>query len=72
MKYLHMIVIAAILTVMTACATPQEKAAKSEAAVNEKKLELAEQYQDCMKKVSKGEASEDDCETIRKTLDALN
>ena len=87
MKYLQILGVIAIVGLMTACTTPEQKAAKSQTAVNEKKLELTKQYEECSKKAMEYEAmvkegkgdtvaegdrvTAEECETIRKTLDAL-
>ncbi len=54
-----------------ACASPKEKAYKSQEAVNNERLELIDQYKECMEKADHDKAKEAECERYLKAADAL-
>jgi hypothetical protein len=78
MKKQQIIVLVALLTVVlsvSACGClgggAEKKAHKSQAAVNEEKLELTDKYQKCMKKAGDDEAKQAQCEQYLKAAEAL-
>ncbi len=68
-KILLIIFVAAGLIV--GCQSAKEKAYHSEKEVNEERLELIEQYKDCMEKADKDKEKESECEQYLKAADAL-
>jgi hypothetical protein len=56
---------------LLACTSPEEKAYKSQTAVNEERLELIEQYKKCMEKAEKNKTEGTECEKYLKAADAL-
>ena len=78
MKKQQIIVLVALLTVVlsvSACGClgggAEKKAHKSQAAVNEERLELTDKYQKCMKKAGDDEAKQAQCEQYLKAAEAL-
>ena len=78
MKKQQIIVLVALLTVVlsvSACGClgggAEKKAHKSQAAVNEEKLELTDKYQKCMKKDGDDEAKQAQCEQYLKAAEPL-
>ena len=81
MKYLTVLYIAIVFGILTGCSTPEEQVAKE-------KMRLSEEYQDCIEKAKAYKAAQadgtadrigtsdrmtdEDCETIRKNLQAIN
>lgn len=77
----------AVVGLLAGCSSPQDKAAKADAEMNEKRMQLADEFQACTKKAKAYEeavtagkgneiASEDQvqmssCEDIMKTMEAL-
>jgi hypothetical protein len=68
MKVLLVVIVAGVIF---ACTTPQDKAYKSQEAVNKERLELIDKYKKCMKKAEKNKEKEDECEQYLKAADAL-
>ena len=78
MKKQQIIVLVALLTVVlsvSACGClgggAEKKAHKSQAAVNEERLELTDKYQKCMKKAGDDEAKQAQCEQYLKAAEPL-
>ena len=78
MKKQQITILVALLTVIlsvSACGClgggAEKKAHKSQAAVNEQKVELSEKYQKCMKKAGKDEAKQAQCEQYLKASEPL-
>ena len=87
MKRAYFFAAMAVLVLMAGCSSPQDKAAKADAEMTKKRMQLADEYQKCTKKaaayedaVKKGEGEsvrpEDQvataqCDEIMKTMEAL-
>ena len=87
MKRAHFFVAAAVIGLMAGCSSSQDKAAKADAELKGKRMQLADQYQACTKKANAYEeavkagtgndmAPADqiqmaECDEIMKTLEAL-
>ena len=87
MKRLHIFAAVAVIGLMAGCSSSQDKAAKADADMTAKRMQLADQYQECTTKATAYEAavkegkgnemaSEDmiqmsQCDEIMKTLEAL-
>jgi outer membrane biogenesis lipoprotein LolB len=87
MKSLHFIVVAIVFAFMAGCSSPAEEAATADAEMKDKRMQLADQYQDCTQKAnayaaavkagtgndvaSEDQMTMDQCEVILKTLEAL-
>lgn len=87
MKRSYFLAAAAVLVLMAGCSSPEDKAAKADAEMKQKRMQLADEYQECTKKaaaydeaVKKGEGEyvrpEDQvtmaqCDEIMKTMEAL-
>jgi len=71
MKLVKIFLVILFVGLIIACQSAQDKAYKSETEVNEKRLELIEQYKDCMKKADKDKEKEAECETYLKASEAL-
>ncbi len=56
---------------LIACTSAQDKAYKSQEAVNKERLKLVEQYKGCMKKADGDKDKEADCEQYLKASEAL-
>jgi hypothetical protein len=78
MKKQQIMILVALLTVVlsvSACGClgggAEKKAHKSQAAVNEEKLELSEKYQKCMKKAGDDQEKQAQCEQYLKASEPL-
>jgi len=60
-----------IAALVAGCGSGQRKVNKSEAAVNQERLSLIEDYKKCVKKAGKDEAKKEACESHRKAAEAL-
>lgn len=63
--------IIAIGLLVAGCGSAERKANKSQAKVNEERLDLIDQYQKCMDKAGDNEEEAAACETYRKSAEAL-
>lgn len=54
-----------------ACASAEDRAYKSQEAVNKERLELIDKYKKCMKKADNDKEKEAQCEQYLKAADAL-
>jgi hypothetical protein len=78
MKKQQIIILVALLTVVlsvSACGClgggAEKKAHKSQAAVNERRIELTEKYQKCMKDAGDDQEKQAQCEQYLKAAEAL-
>ena len=71
MKLVKIFLVILVVGFIIACQSSQDKAYKSETEVNEKRLELIEKYNDCMKKADKDKEMEAECEQHLKAAEAL-
>jgi hypothetical protein len=71
MKLVKIFLVILVVGLLIGCQSAQDKAYKSETEVNEKRLELIEQYKDCMKKADKDKEKEAECEPYLKASEAL-
>ncbi|MBW1645873.1 MAG: hypothetical protein JRJ56_06050 [Deltaproteobacteria bacterium] len=71
MKYLKILLLLLLTVAALACASPQDKAYESQEAVNKERLELIDEYKDCMEKANHDKAKEAECERYLKAADAL-
>jgi len=71
MKFVKMLLVVIVAGMMLACATPEEKAYKSQEAVNKERLALIDQYKKCMKNSEKNKTDGTECEQYLKAADAL-
>lgn len=53
------------------CASNQDKAYKAQEKVHEKRINLVNQYEDCLKKADKEDTNKDVCEQYLKAAEAL-
>lgn len=60
-----------IAVALLACASAQDKAAKSQEAVNKERLELVNKYKECMKKAEGDKEKEASCDQYLKASEAL-
>jgi hypothetical protein len=71
MRLVKILLVVFVAGIIFACASAQEKAAKSEEAVNKERLELIDKYQKCVKKAGEDKDKEAKCEQYLKAADAL-
>jgi len=71
MKFMKIFLVVIAAGLMFACATPEEKAYKSQTAVNQERLKLIDQYKNCMKNAEKNKTEGTECEQYLKAADAL-
>ena len=78
MKKQQIIILVALLTValsVSACGClgggAEKKAHKSQTAVNEERLELIDEYKECVEKADKDKEKEAECEHYLKAAEAL-
>lgn len=72
MKFKACICILVIAVLATGCGSGQRKVNKSEAAINQERLSLIEDYKKCIKKADNDEAKAEACESHRKAAESLN
>ena len=71
MRFVKIFLIVSFSVTMLACASPQDKAYKSQEAVNRERLELIDQYKSCMKNAGQDKDKQAACEQYLKAADAL-
>jgi hypothetical protein len=71
MKLMKIFLVVIIGGMIFACTSAQDKAYKSQEAVNKERLELINKYKECMKKAEKNKEKEAECEQYLKAADAL-
>jgi hypothetical protein len=71
MKFLRILLIVLVAGMLIACTSAQDKAYKSEEAVNKERLKLVDKYKDCMKKAKGDKEKEAGCEQYLKASEAL-
>ena len=71
MKLLKILMVVIVAGTIIACQSAQDKAAKSQEAVNRERLELVDKYQKCIEKAEKDEEKAAECEQYLKAADAL-
>jgi len=71
MKLVKILLVVIVAGTIIACQSAQDKAAKSQEAVNRERLELVDKYQKCIEKAEKDKEKEAECEKYLKAADAL-
>ena len=71
MKSIYIFLLALIVGMTLACASPQDKAYKAQEKVHKERLELVEKYQKCMKDAGEDEQKKAACDQYLKAADAL-
>ena len=71
MKLVEILVIVIVAGTILACQSAQDKAAKSQDAVNKERVELVDKYKKCMEKAEKDKQKEAECEPYLKAAEAL-
>ena len=71
MKSILALTLAFAFTVLTACSSPQDRAAKAQEDVSKQRLELIDKYEKCMKKAGDDAQKKQDCEQHLKAAEAL-
>ena len=71
MKLVKILLIVIVAGTILACQSAQDKAAKSQDAVNRERLELVDKYKKCMEKAEKDKEKEAECESYLKAAEAL-
>ena len=71
MKLIKIFLVVIIGGMILACTSAQDKAYKSQEAVNKERLELINKYKACMKKAEKNKEKATECEQYLKAADAL-
>ena len=71
MKSILALTLALAFIFLTACSSPQDRAAKAQEDVSKQRLELIEKYQKCMKKAGDDAQKKEDCEQYLKAAEAL-
>ena len=65
------IVALALAAVLGACSSPQDDAAKAQEKVSNERLELVEQYKECVDDADDDSAKVEACDTYLKAAEAL-
>jgi hypothetical protein len=71
MKSMKIFLVVIVAGMILACSSSQDKAYKSQEAVNKERLALIDKYKKCMKKADKNKEKEAQCEQYLKAADAL-
>lgn len=71
MKLVKILLVIIVVGTILACQSAQDRAAKSQDAVNKERLELVDKYKECMKKAENDEEKKSECEQYLKAADAL-
>ena len=71
MKLVKILLIVIVAGTILACQSAQDKAAKSQEAVNRERLELVDKYKKCIEKAEKDKEKEAECESSLKAAEAL-
>lgn len=71
MKLVKIFLLIAVVGLLIGCQSAQDKAAKSQEAVNRERLELVDKYQKCMKKAEQDKEQQAECEQYLKASEAL-
>ena len=71
MKLMKFFLVVSVAMTLLACATAQDKAVNSQAAINNQRLELVDKYQNCMKEAEGDKDREAACDQYLKAADAL-
>ena len=71
MKLVKIFTVVFFVMAVLACASPKDKAYKSQEAVNRERLELIEQYKSCMEKAGQDKEKQAGCDQYLKAADAL-
>ena len=61
----------AVVGIIIGCQSAQDKAAKSQDAVNRERLELVDKYKKCMEKAKQDKESQAECEQYLKASEAF-
>ena len=71
MKLVKILLVVIVAVTILACQSAQDKAAKSQDAVNRERLELVDKYKKCMEKAEQDKEKEAECEHYLKASEAL-
>ena len=71
MKFVKIFLVIIVAGTIFACQSSQDKAAKSQDAVNKERLELVDKYKECVEKAEKDKEKQAECEQYLKAADAL-
>jgi len=71
MKLVKILLVVIVAGTIIACQSAQDKAAKSQEAVNRERLELVDKYQKCIEKAENDKEKAAECEQYLKAADAL-
>jgi len=78
MNFVRLLGVAAVMALLAACSTPQERAAeaqegasKAQESVAKRRLELVDQYQACIKEAGGNQQKAAACDSYLKAADAL-
>ena len=71
MKLMRIFLVVIVAVMMSACGSAERKANKAQAELNNEKVKLSEQYQECMKKAEGDMDKEAECEKYLKAAEAL-
>ena len=71
MKLVKIFLVVLAAGMILACSSAEKKADKSQAEINEQRIELTEKYQECMEKAGDDQAKQAQCEQYLKAAEAL-
>ena len=71
MKLVKIFLVVFAAGMILACSSAEKKAHKSQTAVNEERLELIDEYKECVEKADKDKEKEAECEHYLKAAEAL-
>ncbi len=71
MKLIYFILLPVVTLVLLSCASPQDKAYKAQEEIHKERLELIEEYQECLKKAGDDKTEVEVCDQYLKAAEAL-
>lgn len=71
MRLVKIFLVVFVVGIILACASAQDRAYKSQEAVNKERLKQIDKYEKCMKKADKDKEKEAACEQYLKAAEAL-
>ena len=71
MKLMRILVVVIFATMMLACGSAERQANKSQAELNQQKVKLSKEYENCMKKAGEDKDKQAECEKYLKAAETL-
>lgn len=71
MKLIHIFLLSLAAILLSACATPKERAYEAQEDVHNERLSLIEEYKDCLDDAGEDNAKAETCDSYLKVAEAL-